>query len=175
MMVGKKRVVLDCPLTKMLAYTSQPSLLDAFMSEPTRTPGFKQNNYTKPHLAVYCLVKHGGHHFVFKPDGPLYNKLKMAHFGNDDPVEANYIQETIQMAVCDMTAKQVEKEYGPIVMVQELEQAAKNPAIFTPGLFESLKKVDASKNSEDENKRYKIHSVFLADHVPTNKPTHSEY
>lgn len=117
LMVKKQRMVLDCPLTKMLAYTSQPSLLDAHFTEPSRTPGFKQNNYTKPHEAIYCLVKHGGVHFVFKPGGPLHSKLRMAHFGNDDPVEATYIQETIQMAVCDMTFKQVEKEYGPIAIV----------------------------------------------------------
>ena len=105
----------------MLAYTSQPSLLDAYLTEPTKTPGFKQNNYTKPHEAVYCLVKHGGTQFIFAPGGPLYDKLRMAHFGNDDPIEAQYMQETIQMAVCDMTAKQVEKEYGPIVVLAELE------------------------------------------------------
>lgn len=102
-LVNKKRTVLDCPLTKMLAYTSQPSLLDAYLAEPSKTPGFKQNNYTKPHQSVYSLVKHGGLHFVFRPGGPLYEKLKTAHFGNDDPQEATYMQETIQMAVCDMT------------------------------------------------------------------------
>jgi hypothetical protein len=52
--------------------------------EPSKMPGFKQNNYTKPHEAVYSLVKHGGVHFVFCPGGPLYEKLKIAHFGNED-------------------------------------------------------------------------------------------
>jgi len=46
------------------------------------------------------------------------------------------------MAVSDMTAKQVENEYGPIVMLQELEAAVKNPETFSPKLFESLKKTD---------------------------------
>lgn len=44
------------------------------------------------------------------------------------------------MAVCDMTAKQVEKEYGPIVIIDELETAIKNPDVFSPKLFEDLKK-----------------------------------
>ena len=82
--MNKKRTVLDCPLTKMLAYTAQPSLLDAYLMEPSKMPGFKQNNYTKPHEAVYSLVKHGDIHFVFCPGGALYEKLKMAHFGNED-------------------------------------------------------------------------------------------
>lgn len=161
LMVNKKRIVLDCPLTKMLAYTSQPCLLDAHLTEPSRTPGFKPNNYTKPHEAVYCLVKNGGVHFVFRPGGPLHNKLRMAHFGNDDPVEANYIQETIQMAVCDMTAKQVEKEYGPIILLQELEQAVKSPDTFSQHLYEIVKKPD-----NEDSKRIIIKNVFKP--VPTD-------
>jgi len=41
------------------------------------------------------------------------------------------MQETIQMAVCDMTQKQVEKEYGPITIVQGLMSAVKDPQIFS--------------------------------------------
>jgi hypothetical protein len=41
------------------------------------------------------------------------------------------MQETIQMAVCDMTQKQVEKEYGPITIVQGLTSAVKDPQTFS--------------------------------------------
>jgi len=72
------------------------------------------------------------------------------------------------MAVCDMTVKQVEAEYGPVETLEELDQAVKNPHIFSPDLLETSTKEDANSIIQDEHapkKKVTIKNVFRTNDV----------
>lgn len=68
----RPHTVIDCSLTKMLAYTSAPILLDAHLNH-NGAKGFKPQNQTFPQHSVYKLQD--GTNFLFKPEGPLAKKL----------------------------------------------------------------------------------------------------
>ena len=81
------------------------------------------------------------------------------------------MQETIQMAVCDMTQKQVEKEYGPITIVQGLMSAVKDPQIFSGQLV----LMNAKTQNDDEHANSKIKNVLLNDLDLKDKQKRQEF
>jgi len=101
-------------LTQNIAYTAAPVSLASHLNH-TGQKGKKPINHTLPQESIYKL--NDGTCFVFKSEGPLFKKLVAAHFGNDDMDEVFYTQETIQLAVYDMTLAEVIQEYGPVEVV----------------------------------------------------------
>ena len=57
------------------------------MNYPTYEKPKRGNDYTLPQNCIYKIDKCGTY-FIFKPGGPLYEKLKKVKFGNDEPVNA---------------------------------------------------------------------------------------
>jgi hypothetical protein len=67
---------------------------------------------------------------VFKSEGQLYKKIAQSHLANDDTDEIFHTQETIQLAVYDMTLAQVIIEYGPVEVIESIENTVKDQIII---------------------------------------------
>ena len=64
-----------------------------------------------------------GTSFVFKQKGQLFQVLQKAHLGNDDTDEVFLTQITLQLAVSGMTIEEIEREFGPIQVINTIEKA----------------------------------------------------
>ena len=114
--------MIDCNLTMLLAYSAQPLLLDAHLNHLGVKQG-KANHQTLPQDCVYKNVD--GTRFVFRPQSLLHSQLQKAKFSNNDDYGVWSTQQIIQTAISDMTIPEIEKEYGPVQVVQKMPMLPK--------------------------------------------------